>query len=178
MEDLQATLAIAVVVAFIAMLIAGATNKIVIYFNAGDFFVSFMPWGSILIGMILLNVYQHEGEVDFNALSGMQSFIWYASLSLSAIFFIWSMKLSITHNRSIALGLFVGIIKVLSALLGVVVLVGQVGKMFSDDASMKDALIAMLVFGVFIWLGKKLINGEQVYLAKGWALPEREEASA
>ena len=178
MEDLQATLAIAVVVAFVVMLIAGATNKIVIYFNAGDFFVSFMPWGSILVGMILLNVYQHGGDVDFNALSGMQSFVWYASLSLSAIFFVWSIKLSVTYNRSITLGLFVGIFKVLSALLGVVVLVGQVGKMFSDESSMKDGLIAMLVFGVFIWLGKKIINGEQVYLAKGWALPEREEASA
>jgi len=176
MEDLQTTIAVAVVVAFIAMLIAGATNKIVIYFDGGDFLVSFMPWGSLLIGMILLNIYQHEGDVDFDALSGVQSFIWYASLLSSAVFFAWSMKLSITHNRSVVLGLIVGLFKILSAFLGILVLVGQVGRMFSDESSTKDALLAMLVFGVFIWLGKKLINGEQVYIAKGWALPESEDA--
>lgn len=179
MEDLQTTVAIFALIAFVAMLIAGSTNKIVIYFDVKDFLISFMPWGSLLIGMILVNVYQHGNEsVDFNNLSGMQSFVWYASLIASAIFFIWSIKLSILHNRNTLLGVFVGLFKVLSALLGVVVLVGQVSKIFSDESSMKDAFVAMLVIGIFVWLGKKLINGEQVYIAKGWALPEREEASA
>jgi len=178
MEDLQTTIAVAVVIAFISTLIAGATNKIVIYFNVGDFLVSFMPWGSIFIGLILVNLYQHEGKVDFNALSGIQSFIWYASLSLSVVFFIWSMKLSVTHNRSLVLGLFVGLFKILSALLGVLVLISQINQMFSDNSSTKNDLLAMLVFGVFIWLGNKLINGEQVYLEKGWDLPESERVEA
>jgi len=174
MEDLQATIVIAIVISFVAMLIAGTTNKIVIYFDASDFFISFMPCGSMITGLILLNIYQHEGNVDFNLLSEMQTFIWYVSISMSAIFFIWSIKLSIRYNRSISLGIFVGIFKMLSALLGAVVLVGQVGKIFSNDSSMKDALIAMLIFSIFIWLGKNLINGKQVYIAKGWTLPERE----
>lgn len=177
MEDLQTTIVIAVFIAFVAMLIAGATNKIVVYFDASDFLVSFMPWGSMLLGRILLNAYQHDGVVDFNNLSGIQEFIWYASLSVSAVFFIWSIKLSVTHNKNIVLGLFVGIFKVLSALLGVLVLVGQVGKVFNNDSSTNEALVAMLVFGIFLWLGRKLMNGEQVYLAKGWALPKNETVS-
>lgn len=175
MEDLQTTILIAVFIAFVAILIAGATNKIVVYFDASDFLISFMPWGSILLGRLLLNVYQHDdGVVDFNNLSGIQEFIWYASLSVSAIFLFWSIKLSITHNKNILLGLFVGIFKVLSALLGVLVLVGQVGKVLDNKSSTSEALIAILIFGIFIWLGGKLMNGEQVYLAKGWALPEDE----
>lgn len=177
MQDLQTTIAVAAVIAFVAMLIAGATNKIVIYFNVRDFFVSFMPWVSILLGWALMDVYQHEGELDLNALSGIQSFILYASLTVSAMFFVWSMKLSITHNRSVLLGLLVGIFKILSALLGVLVLAGQVGKIFDDKSRMKEVLVASIVIGIFVWLGDKLVNGERVYLAKGWTLPERDNAS-
>ena len=171
MKDLQSTIAIVVAVAFIVMLIAGAANKIVVYFDTKDFLISFMPWGSIILAYILINIYHHgEGEVNFEHLSGMQTFVWYVGIACSVIFFIWSMKLSITYNRAVSLGFFVGIFKTLSSLLGVLIVVGNIGKVLDNKSSKKDMFIAMLVIGIFVWFGKKLINGKQVYLEKGWPL--------
>lgn len=179
MEDTQSTIAILVLIAFIATLVAGASNKIVIYYDVKDFFVSFMPWGSLLAGVVLVNIF-HEGSesVDFSNLSGKQAVAWYTCIIASMAFFAWSAKLSIAHNRSVILGVFVGIFKVLAALLGVAVLIGQIEKIFSRDSDIKDMAVAGIVIGIFVWLGKKLINGEQVYLAKGWQLPEREDIPA
>lgn len=178
MEDVQVTLALAVCAGFVAILMAGATNRVVIYYDIKDFVVSFMPWGTMIAAFILLNIYQHEGDLDLSNLSGTQTIIWYGAILLSAGFFIWAMRLSIRHNRSVAIGLVTGLFKVLSALLAVVVIVGKIGDIFSDKSSAKDSVGAMIVLGIFIWLGHKLINGEEVYIAKGWELPHAGKISA
>jgi len=170
-RDLKITIVIAAIVAFVTMLIAGATNKVVIYFDKRDFFISVMPWVSVFLGWILIFAYHHGGELSLSALSGIQSFIFYASLFTAAVFIFLSIKLSITYNRNVILGLLVGVFKILSALLGAVVVVGQLGTIFSTKTRMKDALVATMVIGFFVWLGDKLINGEKVYRAKGWTLP-------
>lgn len=171
-EKYQETVFILVVLAFLAMLIAGSTNKIVIYYDINDFLLSFVPWASLILGFIFVSVYQ-EGEqsADFSNLSVLQTFIWYSCIVISGLSLIWSIKLSILHNRNTVLGLFVGVFKVLSSLLGVLVLIGSLNKMFEKDARTKNVILALMVMSAFVWLGNKLINGERVYLAKGWRLP-------
>lgn len=171
-EKHQETVFILVVLAFFAMLIAGSTNKIVIYYDINDFLISFVPWASLILGFILVSVYQ-EGEqsADFSNLSVLQTLIWYSCIVISGLSLIWSIRLSILHNRNTVLGLFVGVFKVLSSLLGVIVLIGSLNKMFDKDAKTKDVNLGVLVILVIVWLGNKLINGERVYLAKGWRLP-------
>lgn len=176
MNEFQVILIVLVVSAFISMLIAGANNQIVIFFDKKDFLVSLIPWGVILLGLMLVNTYEDRGSLDFKHLSVKQSLILYTSILLSVISLIWSIHLSIYHNRSITLGVLVGIFKVLSSLLATITLIAQIQKIFSDKSTTKDVLVAMLILGVFVWLGKKLINGEQVYLAKGWDLPGRASA--
>lgn len=171
-EDLQTTIFIMVLIALIVMLIAGSTNKIVIYYDFNDFLISFMSWASLLIGLLLvINYQQGDQSVDFKNLSVLQTRIWFISLGVSGLFLVWSIKLSILHNRNTILGIFVGFFKVLAALLGVLMLIGSVGKIFNKESSTKHVIIGVLVFGFFMWLGKKLINGDQVYLAKGWEFP-------
>ncbi len=93
--------------------------------------------------------------------------------SLSAIvFFIWSIKLSIFYNRNTALGIIVGLFKVLTALLGTLAIISQIQTLRSNKSTLKDAMWALILISIFMWLGKKLINGEQVYIAKGWSLPK------
>src|SRR5690606_21244887 len=108
-EKYQETVFILVVLAFLAMLIAGSTNKIVIYYDINDFLLSFVPWASLILGFIFVSVYQ-EGEqsADFSNLSVLQTFIWYSCIVISGLSLIWSIKLSILHNRNTVLGLFVG----------------------------------------------------------------------
>ena len=178
MEDIQITIAIAVFAAFIITLMAGATNRIVIYFDKSDLVISLMPWATMLSAYILLHIYEHNETLDFAALSGVQMFIWYTGLVLAAIFTIWCLKLSITHNRSIVLGLLVGFFKLLSSLLAAIFLVGQFLKMKDEKTEMKDAIAATMAIGIVVWLINKLINGEQVYLAKGWPLPAAAAESA
>lgn len=168
MQDLQTTLVILVFVGFIALLIAGATNKVVIYFDLKDFAVSFAPWGTLLITMILINIYGKEGATKYTTI---QYLVLFAGSLIAAGFFIWSIRLSIFYNRSTALGVIVGLFKVFSALLGTLAIFSQFSQMTSDRASARDVIKAAIWISILTWLGKKLINGEEVYIAKGWALP-------
>lgn len=169
MENLQVTLGLLVLVGSIALLIAGATNKVVIYFDLKDFAVSFAPWGTLLITAILLNIYGKEGATEYTAI---QYLILFAGSAISAGFFIWSIRLSIFYNRSTVLGIIIGLFKVFSALLGTFAIFSQFSRMTSDRVSARDVIKAAIWISILTWLGKKLINGEEVYIAKGWALQE------
>jgi len=116
-----------------------------------------MPWGTFLIALILITFLKYEGQTDFSALSDMQLFILYTSILISIIFFILSIKLNIKHNRNILLGVFILIVNLFKAL--------------SSDSSKSDVIMAILLFGLFSWFGKRLINGKKVYTNKGWTLP-------
>jgi hypothetical protein len=79
---------------------------------------------------------------------------------------------STLHTRPTKLGVIVGIVQILSVGIGVFVLIGSLKTMFSEESSTKESLKAMLIFGIFIWLGKRLINGEAFYATKGGDFPE------
>ncbi len=70
------------------------------------------------------------------------------------------------------MGFIVGIFKLVSVLLGVLILISQVFVMKDEKTKRKDFWFAILVFGAFWWLGKRLINGKRVYRDKGWDLPK------
>lgn len=166
MQDLQTTIVLAVLLTFIATFIAGVSNKVVIYFDKKDLLISFMPWGSLVIGLLLLMAYQHEGTVTIENLTSVQTFIAYLSIASSVIFFIWSIRLSIRHNRSVMLGLLVGVFKILSALLGLLIICSLTVDINGRENKLKETVFAILFLGVFVWLGRRLINGQEVYRVK------------
>ena len=90
---------------------------------------------------------------------------------------LWSIKLSIDYNRNLVLGLFVGIFKLSAALLGLLVVFSKLLTLDNKDSSASDTIKAMFVLAIVGWISKILINGEQVYLEKGWELPEKAEES-
>lgn len=173
MEDIIKTLVILVLAGFITLLIAGATNKVVIYFDIKDFLISFAPWATMIVTFILLAVYKKEGATEIlPPQSVAQYIILFAGSIIAVVFFIWSIKLSIFYNRNTALGIIVGLFKVLTALLGTLAIISQIQTLRSNKSTLKDAIWALILISIFMWLGKKLINGEQVYIAKGWAMPK------
>lgn len=168
MENLQTTLVLLIIVGFVAILIAGATNRVVIYFNTMDFIVSLAPWLTLLVTYFLFDIYAKESVTEP---SGIQNIIKYSGFIVAAIFIVASMRISVFYNKSVGIGIIVGLFKLISALLGTVVVAAQISKLFDNKTSLKGAIFAMMVISVFLWIGKKLINGEQVYIEKGWALP-------
>ncbi len=166
-HDLESGIALAVVISFIGMLLVGMNNKIVIYFDKRDFYISLMPWVSLFIGLFIASWF----ETPF-----IQNSFLVISFIAAVLFSVWAVKLSVIYNQSTLLGVFVGIFKVLCSLLGIVLLIGTLQKMFSKDSGLKDFIVGTILLGVFIWIGKKLINGEQVYRSKGWDFPETEDA--
>ena len=173
MIEVQTAILISILFVYIIILLFGVAHKIVIYFDPGDLVISLMPWLTLLLTIVFIQVYQPEGtNIDFNALSAIQTYILYFGAAISFVFLIWTIILSIKYNRSFLIGLIVGIFKLISVLLGVLILISQVFIMKDEQTKRKDFWFAILVFGVFWWLGKRLINGKRVYRDKGWDLPK------
>lgn len=163
MENLITIFMVLAFAGFIILLIAGATNRVVIYFDIKDFLISLTPGIIILIAVLI---------ADNPEMHNIKQIILIAGILIAAGFLIWSIKLSIFYNRSTALGIIVGLFKVISALVGLVVIVSQILRIMDKKSSLRDVMWAMLIISIFTWIGKKLINGEQVYIEKGWILSE------
>ena len=87
---------------------------------------------------------------------------------------IFTFKLSIQYNRSLPLGVFIGVFKIITGLLFILIALGYLfGKSSSESENSggMGALIFILILGIFVWVAMKLINGEEVYRKKEWELP-------
>lgn len=175
-SDMTGEIATSIIVVMIAiyliMLMVGMAGKVVVYYDEADLVISLMPWFILFVTVILAGIYQPtEQDLDPEKMLQIQRYVWYGGGILSILFSLWSILLSIKYNKSIVLGLLYGIFKLLSGLIGVLVLISQVFTMKDEKTKRKDFWFAILVFGAFWWLGKKLINGKKVYREKGWSLP-------
>ena len=151
---------------FIAVLLAGLGNKVVIFYNTADLALTFAPWISFVVcGGMLLTL--NPGT--------LATIVRWVGLFFMAAFTIAVIANSVKYNKSLLIGLVVGPFKLIFALVGIVALVNLFEKGFSEKASYKDLTVAGIIFGITGWIAKKLINGEQVYIATGWALPESGE---
>lgn len=161
MSDFYTFLFLMALVAFVGMLIAGATDKVVIYYDNQDFITSFMSFGSLAIGFLIAAFF--EAEWIKNTVI--------AFASLSAIYFLYNtFLLSIKYNKSLKIGVFVGIFKILASLFGTLVIASQISRIFDEKSTLKDQVIAVAIIGFLGWIGRLLINGERVYSAKGWTV--------
>ena len=170
MENLLITLILLVLAGLIALLIAGATNKVVIYYDIKDFAISLAPGGIFLITALFMESFRKEGATEYPVIPYL---VLFAGLIAAVWFFIWSIRLSIFYNKSAAIGIIVGIFKVIAALFGTISLLGNFSRMTNKKSTTGDDISAAIWITILVWIGKKLINGEQVYIAKGWALPKK-----
>ena len=172
LEQFTKTLLIIFVICFTTALIAGMTNKVVIYFNFKDLFISFMVTGIWFVAAILVVIYSTEGQGE--NLNTMQTNILYITAGISILCAIFTIKQSAQHNRNIPLGLLIGVFKIITGLLFILIALGYLfGKSSSEseNSSGMGALIIILLLGIFVWIAVKLINGEEVYRKKEWELP-------
>ncbi len=154
---------------FLLLLVLGATNKVVVYFDGADFALSMVPLLSLVSAVILMGVF--GPEVEQKDLTGQQIFILGLGIVISIGTAVWSVRMSVFYNKNLPFGVLVGIFKVAAATLGLLIIVGLVSRAFDSKMRLRDALWAIVLLSFFIWIGKKLINGYAVYQEKGWPLP-------
>ena len=154
-------------VIFVGTVIAGATNKVVIFFNWSDLINTIMIFISpLVIGGAGMAIFQDQnGEINETT----ETIIMVLTVITTAFFIIKCFMLSIKYNKSLLVGLFIGLMKTVVAILGVLILIGYVNELLDDEyKSIGQWILMVLILGLFVWLGKKLVNGQSVYDAKGW----------
>ena len=157
-------------VIFVGTVIAGATNKVVIFFNWSDLINTIMIFiCPLLIGGVGMAIFQDQnGEINETT----ETIIIVLTVITTAFFIIKNFILSIKYNKSLLVGLFIGLMKTVVAILGVLILIGYVNELLDDEyKSIGQWILMVLILGFFVWLGKKLVNGQSVYSEKDWALP-------
>jgi len=168
MEDLYTTLAILSLVAFVVMLFTAASDKVVVYFDLKDLLLTMSPWVMAILTFILLHLFQHEGELNMAYLSGMQKFVHKAGVVSTIAISLYSIRKAQIYNKSFFVGFMVGVFRLVSSLIAFVVLLEQVYTLFHSKTTYREATIATMTIGIFVWMGNKLINGDRVYIKNGW----------
>lgn len=158
-EQLQVLFAWGVLFSFLAILIAGLTNRVVIFHDTTDFMWTLSPFLSILVGGIVASTLAPEnGELTILAI-----LVWGIAIIVALYGAYMTIAASIQHN-GIALGIVVGAFKLLASVLAAVISLGALSKAFeSSDISAGKRLMALVIFGLMAWMMTKLINGEAVH---------------
>ncbi len=153
------TLGIILLISFIIIFILGMTNRVVIFYNGMDLFwtasIYLIPILSIIIGGSLQennSIVENESTIN----------IILVGLSLSLFCVLKVIFSSIKYNGLI-LGLFIGFFKIISAIIIAILSIGLIGKIFNNEnASTSQRLFGLVLFGIFLFVIGKLINGNEV----------------
>lgn len=176
MNEFQITVLSVIISIYIVIFVLGVKHKIVIYFDVKDLMISLVPWLSIAFAFMTAKVYNFvEGNIDFESVNNIPTtVIILIGVITSYIFFIWTIILSIIHNNdNILLGILIGIFKIISGILGLLILISQIFVEEDEKSIRKKFNFLVSMFSVFIWLRQRLINGKKVYKDKGWELSDR-----
>lgn len=172
-DQLLTLLAWASVAGMIALTVAGATKRVVIFSDSVDLVVSFAPFVLPLMTLYLLRSIapascstvggQTHCSVDvWAAVTG--DFVVMAVFLLAAIFYVACLfrifAVSIAAN-GLPLGLAVGGFKIIaSSLLGFVIALAGYG--YFASKSSRDSMKAAVLVGLATWLLASLVNGPEV----------------
>lgn len=158
-EQLQTLLGWGALFASAAILIAGMTNRIVVFYDTADFMWTLSPFLSILAGGIVAGtLVPKSGELTTTVI-----LVWSIAIVVALYGTYMIFAASIRHN-GLALGIVIGCFKVLSSVFAAVVSLGALSKAFGNsDMSFGKRLLALAVFGLMAWIMTRLINGKAVY---------------
>lgn len=143
-----------ILISYLAVWTAGATNKVVIFEDVGDF-----AWtiGIVMapIAIWIPNAFIGDGEIG----AAIPYLMGVAAIVCSLKTYINSVK-----SNGWALGIIVGTFRVFSALILLVFSLGLLSKYIGDDRvrGVGPMLILILVTTLFFWFIKAMFNGEEV----------------
>ena len=146
---------------FTALLVAGMTNRVVVFADGKDLSwtvcIFLIPITAFFIAATLVP----EGQEVFDDLPSLIVIGIGGVLGLISCVMVFVS--SIKHN-GLFVGVIVGIFKVMAAVLAAICAIGLVGKIFNKETgSFAHRMLAVVIFGVLLWMMSKLINGDEVY---------------
>lgn len=154
----------------VALLVAGARNKVVIFYDAADMGTSAL---AIVLPIVTIILVSYQPFV-----SPLFCRIWKWGILLSGYASgFYCLLLNFTnatrHNRSVLLGFFIGIFKIAFLILSFAVLYFQMGGRSDRKRTTDDVWLALVIVLCMVFLAKALINGDEVYKKKGWQSSQR-----
>tara|TARA_B100000963_G_scaffold321329_1_gene304517 strand:+ start:763 stop:1272 length:510 start_codon:yes stop_codon:yes gene_type:complete len=150
---------------FLAILIAGATNKVTIFNDYGDLWLTLglVIWP--VIGFMILAIITPENASDnYNIVLGSSAAI--ATTTITAFTTLYSLVKTMTNSinaNGTVVGVVVGIFKILSSIIIIFSVVGFFNKVTEKNTGYGNKLIFLSIFTfIFYWVLKILVNGERV----------------
>ena len=150
--------------AFLCLVATGMTNTIIIYRDVADFVWSLaivlVPLGTL----VALGMLAPEGTEKAQNLfweTGQQRLISTVG-GLAMVIVVLKTLMNCVRNNGVVLGLVVFAFKVVAAVISVLVCLGVYNKLTEKNRSVKNVLVAVIIFGVFAFFVNRLINGDRV----------------
>ena len=150
--------------AFLCLVATGMTNTIIIYRDVADFVWSLaivlVPLGT-LVALGLLAPEESEKAQNLFWETGQQRLISTVG-GLAMVIAVLKTLMNCVRNNGVVLGLVVFAFKVVAAVISVLVCLGVYNKLTEKNRSVKNVLVAVIIFGVFAFFVNRLINGDRV----------------
>ena len=155
-------LIIAFASSFIAVFIAAATNKVTVFKDYGDLW---MTLGLILwptIGITILTNLQGDGAADIYFGTVPSSVITIGATCLT-LFSLYKTFINSISANGLIIGIVIGIFKAVSSIIIIFSVIGFINRITEKNKSFGNTLIFITIFTwIFAWILKTLVNGHRV----------------
>lgn len=159
---------LAVAAALVLLVVLGATNRVVVFYNVADAWWSVAPTITLAVAAVVSVFMAPPGAKEFGGTEVERMILW-AGVAGAALCSAVTVYNAVRYNKSIILGLIVGVGKVLISILMAVTFVGSFRAVFDRRKTIRQSLAFALVVATLGFLWKLLVNGERVYRQKGWS---------
>ena len=153
---------------FIFLVLLGVTNTITVYRDVPDFLWSLalvlVPISTFFALALLMPEETPDGYNLFWENTNQRIISICGGLFTALA--ILKTFINCISNNGVIFGPIMFVFKICAAIVCVLVCLGIFNKLFEKDRSIKNVLIAMIIFGVFSFFVNRLINGERVALKK------------
>ncbi len=160
--------------ALIVLLVLGLRDQVVIFFDTRDVLWSLVPFASLLLGAAILITLTPSESTTTSQPSLLRnllpSLVGLLSLAGALGGTVMTFRNAIQYNRSVPIGIAVGLLKLSISILMAMLVINQLLKL-PRTSSFWSFVKALFLLGVLGWLWVRLVNGRRVYLRKGWAIP-------
>lgn len=170
-QQMMKLTAIVTVLALLALLALGVTDNVVIFYDHKDAWWSLSPV-AILGSCFLLATALAPPNAKEIGTTFLEKFVLTIG-GLGALLGVGVIFLNaIRYNRSIVLGILIGLCKAIVSLLMALTFWASFRTVMNSKATAREASVAALTIAMVGVLWHLLVNGERVYEKKGWRLQE------